>query len=447
MLAGGGPVTVADHELVAVLDVLDGVVVRLAVVAGGVERGVVFGVAVVPLRRGACFPTAVEGDGELALGIVLAEENLRDGRAALLAGIVEVEQGGDFIDPAAHVHAAAAGEEHDGAGIGSDHLLDERVLAGGQREGAVVALALGFGVESDGDDHHVSLRDGFLFVVAVGHGGAVEDVRIGAEKVGDAGEDADRLKGMRLRRTAAARDGRISVGADDGDVFDLRRIERQKFAFVLEQRDALKGFLKRERAIGDRVGGVGGIELRARGESVAQLGAQQAQHMLVDGGFFHLAGLHRGNEVLRVHEFGAGHLEIETVVAGGDAVVGRVPVGHENALESPLALEHLEIEEVVLRGVDAVDQVVGVHDGVDVGLGDGGFEGGQIDFAHGALVHVGAGVVAIELLVVEGVVLDGGNDALGLHAFNERNHQRGVEERILRQVLEVAAVDTASGRC
>ena len=131
----------------------------------------------------------------------------------------------------------------------------------------------------------------------------------------------------------------------------------------------------------------------------------------------------------------------------GDAVVGRVPVGHENALESPLALEHFEVEEVVLRGVDAVDQVVGVHDRVDVGLGDGGFEGGQIDFAHGALVHVGAGVVAIELLIVERVVLDGGDDALGLHALNEGNHQGGVQERIFGKVLEVAAAEAASGRC
>ena len=134
--------------------------------------------------------------------------------------------------------------------------------------------------------------------------------------------------------------------------------------------------------------------------------------MFVDGGFFHLAALHRGNQILRVHEFGAGHLEIEAVVDRGDAVVGRVPIGHENALESPLAFEHFQVEEVVLRGVDAVDQVVGVHHRVNVGLGDGGLKGGQIDFAHGALVHVGAGVVAIELLIVERVVLDGGDDAL-----------------------------------
>ncbi len=66
---------------------------------------------------------------------------------------------------------------------------------------------------------------------------------------------------------------------------------------------------------------------------------------------------------------------------------------------------------------------------------------GQIDFAHGALVHVRAGIVAIELLIVERVVLDGGDDALGLHAFNERNHHCGVQVRILGQVLEVATGD------
>ena len=100
-------------------------------------------------------------------------------------------------------------------------------MAGGQREGAVFALALRGGREADGDDDVVSLSDGFLFVVGVGHRGAIEDVRIGAKKAGDAGEDADRLKGVRFRRAATARDGRIDVGADDGDVFDFGGIERE----------------------------------------------------------------------------------------------------------------------------------------------------------------------------------------------------------------------------
>ena len=145
--------------------------------------------------------------------------------------------------------------------------------------------------------------------------------------------------------------------------------------------------------------------MRASRESIAKLGAEQAQHLVVDGGFFDASVLDGGQQIFRVHEFWAGHLQVEAVVGRGHAVVGGIPVGHEDAFEAPFALEHLEIEEFVLRGVDAVDQVVGVHDRVDVAFGDGGLEGGQIDFAHGALVDVGAGVVAIVLLVVEGECL------------------------------------------
>src|ERR1035441_10612172 len=104
MLAGGGPVAIADHQLVAVFDVLDGVVLGLAVCANGVERRIVLWVAGVPLRGRVLVPTAVEADRKFALRIVLPKKNLRDGRAAFLAGIPGVEQYGHFIEPAAGVH-------------------------------------------------------------------------------------------------------------------------------------------------------------------------------------------------------------------------------------------------------------------------------------------------------------------------------------------------------
>ena len=146
-----------------------------------------------------------------------------------------------------------------------------------------------------------------------------------------------------------------------------------------------------------------------------------------------------GEQPLGIHEARAGHLEVEAVVGRADGVVGRVPVRHENALEAPFALEDLQVEELVLRGVDAVDQVVGVHHRVHMALGDGGLKGRQIDFAHGALVHVGAHVVAVVLLAVEGIVLDGGDDALGLDALNVGNHHGRVQKRIFGKILEVAA--------
>ncbi len=298
----------------------------------------------------------------------------------------------------------------------------------------------------EGFDLHVAVP----FCIAedvdhVGQAAAVEHVNVGAEEVGDAGDGGDRLERSGFRGASAAGDSRPGVGADDGDGLDLCRIERKQMAFVLEEGNALERALKRDGAVGDGVSGVGGIELRAIGEAVAKLGADEAQHLVVDGGLFYLAILHSGNEILRVHEFGAGHFEVEAVVGGGHAVIGGVPVGHEHALEAPIALENLVIEEVVLGGVNAVDQVVGVHDRINVALDDGGLEGGQIDFAHGALVHVDAGVVAIELLVVEGVVLDGGDDALGLNALNERNDDGRVEVRVFGKVFKVAAADGRAG--
>ena len=162
--------------------------------ADGVERGVVGGIAVVPLRRRVFVQTAIEGDGQLAFGIVLAEEDLRDGCAAFLARIEGVQQGGNLVEPAARVHAAAAVEDHDGVRIGCGDLLNQCVLARGQREGPVVILALGGWVETNGDDDGVSLRDGLLFAGRIRHGGVIKDVHAGTEEVGDAGEDADRLE-------------------------------------------------------------------------------------------------------------------------------------------------------------------------------------------------------------------------------------------------------------
>ena len=53
--------------------------------------------------------------------------------------------------------------------------------------------------------------------------------------------------------------------------------------------------------------------------------------------------------------------------------------------------------------------------------------------------------MAVELLIVEGVVLYGSDDALGLDTPNERRHESAVEIRIFRKVLEVAAANGRAG--
>ena len=89
---------------------------------------------------------------------MLAEENLSDGRAAFLAGIVCVEQGWNLGEPMLGVHAAAASEGDDGVRIGLGDGFNQRVLAPRQGEGAVESLAFSPRTEADGD--HGDVRDG-----------------------------------------------------------------------------------------------------------------------------------------------------------------------------------------------------------------------------------------------------------------------------------------------
>src|ERR1035437_3661673 len=125
VLAGGGPVAVADHEAVLVLYVGNDVIHLVAVGLGDVQRGVCAGDGVVGLGRGVFSPTAVEADRQLALWVVLAEEDLGDGRAAFLAGVVSVQQHGNPGEPAAGVRAAAAGEGDDGVRVDGGGSLEE----------------------------------------------------------------------------------------------------------------------------------------------------------------------------------------------------------------------------------------------------------------------------------------------------------------------------------
>src|SRR5947199_66904 len=66
----------------------------------------------------------------------------------------------------------------------------------------------------------------------------------------------------------------------------------------------------------------------------------------------------------------------------------------------------------------AVDEVVGGHEGPGLRFEDGGLEGAEVDFAQGALIHLGVDGVALELLLVGDVMLDGGAHSLALEAVD-----------------------------
>src|SRR3974377_774668 len=104
MLAGGGPVAIADHQLVAVLHVADGEVDSRTIGFRYVQNriGSLDGV-VIGIRR-VVFRFLFKADGPTAFGILLAEQAFAARSAALLAEIEVVQQSGDLVEPAAGVN-------------------------------------------------------------------------------------------------------------------------------------------------------------------------------------------------------------------------------------------------------------------------------------------------------------------------------------------------------
>ena len=69
----------------------------------------------------------------------------------------------------------------------------------------------------------------------------------------------------------------------------------------------------------------------------------------------------------------------------------------------------------------------------------GDFETGQVQFAHGALVHNGVAGLAAQLLAVDREMLRACGDAVALDAANEAGGHTAGDDRIFRIVLEVAS--------
>ena len=131
------------------------------------------------------------------------------------------------------------------------------------------------------------------------------------------------------------------------------------------------------------------------------------------------------------------HFEVESGVEGGDAVVVGAPVAHDDAFEAPFVAQHIGEQPAVLRGVHAVDAVVGPRLG---GLDDV-LEGREVDFAQRALGDVGGYAQAVGLLVVGGKVLERGAHALGLHAGDDADGLMAGQIRVFGPVFEAAAAE------
>ena len=136
----------------------------------------------------------------------------------------------------------------------------------------------------------------------------------------------------------------------------------------------------------------------------------------------------------------ARHGEVQRGVAGALGRPRRVPVGHDDAVEAPLVLEHVA-QQRALGHRRAVDAVVGGHDGPGARVGDDRLERRQVQLAQRALVDAGVEREALGLGVVGDEVLDRRADALGLQAAHVGGADARGEQRVLAEALEVPAAE------
>lgn len=205
---------------------------------------------------------------------------------------------------------------------------------------------------------------------------------------------------------------------------------------VVEQGGAGLGDLERGARTGPRVaagpGGSAPVEEpepvhdgqdAAQGTVDERLGDAAVEHGLLEG----------VGEVVA-----ARHLHVEPGGEGGDGAVGGEPVGHDPAVEAPVVAQDVAENWLVLAGEGPVHLVVRAHHGARSG-GYGRFEAAEFEFAQGLFGDPHVDGHAVLLLVVQGEVLDGGDEALALDAADLLGDQVRAEQRILGEGLVVAS--------
>ena len=117
------------------------------------------------------------------------------------------------------------------------------------------------------------------------------------------------------------------------------------------------------------------------------------------------------------------------------------PVGDDHSVESPFSAQDVVEKVFVVAAVLVLIEVVGAHDGPCAAFLDCRLECGQVDFVERAVVDYHVGVVAVDLMVVEGEVLHAGCHSVGLHSLDVGDYHGRGQIGVLSHVFEVASVE------
>jgi hypothetical protein len=289
--------------------------------------------------------------------------------------------------------------------------------------------------------------------LAIGIAGLVCDLDVRSESRAESLQRCDLVEGLHAGAAAAGRLAARGVLADDQHPPYASGIERQEPALVFQQHDRLDGgvvgrllVLRRVQRAGGTPGVPGAHAFHHR---------QHAAGLVVHHGFRHAAVAQRREEwtcevALFENPGRMAHLDVEAVARGFHRVVRAAPVADDEAIEAPLRLQDLDEQPAVVTAVLSAVSVIGAHDGEAAPAPDGRLEGGQVDFAQRAVIHHDIDLAAIQLLVVQGEMLDARGGAGGLDTLDDGHGHFGGEVGILAEILEVAsaqrgAEDIAAG--
>ena len=116
------------------------------------------------------------------------------------------------------------------------------------------------------------------------------------------------------------------------------------------------------------------------------------------------------------------------------------PVRHHDAVEAPFIAQDAGQQVIALLGILPVDLVVRRHDRPRLRFFDRNLEILEIEFPQGALADQGVIFITVGLLVVQGEMLDGSSDAIGLDAPYIGCAHLARKQRILGEILVIASV-------
>ena len=245
----------------------------------------------------------------------------------------------------------------------------------------------------------------------------------------------DHIRLGHLAGTGPAGNEVLAGNSVQGNSF--RAFQRKRMALITKQDDGLRRrFPGRDCVrLQVRMAGIGVLPEPRRLDHILQNPADVAVH------FFHRqsAILHTLENALDFH-IGTRVHQVVAGLDGQDGIVLEPPVRNYDAVIAPVIPEDGGQEFIILLGILAVQFVVRAHHRPRTAFFDGNLEILQIDLPQGPAAHLGVVFSPVGLLIIDRVVLDGCAHAVALDTPHiGRRHLAG-EERILREILEVPAI-------